>query len=46
MLLEEIEVTRRELEYKIDVLEDCLEELELIPESDAVIPQEVEDYDD
>jgi hypothetical protein len=43
---EEIEVIRQELEYKIDVLEDCLEELELIPESDAVIPQEIEDYDD
>jgi len=44
--LEEIEVTRQELEYKIDVLEDCLEELELILESDAVTPQEIEDYDD
>lgn len=43
---EEIEVIRQELEYKIDALEDCLEELELIPEIDAVDPQEIEDYDD
>jgi len=43
---EEIEVIRQELAYKLDVLEDCLEELELIPEIDAVTPQEIEDYDD
>jgi len=44
--LEEIEVTRQELEYKIDVLEDCLEELEHILGSDDITPQDIEDYDD
>jgi len=43
---EEIEVTRQELEYKIDVLEDCLEELEHMLGSDAMTPQDIEDYDD
>ncbi len=43
---EEIEVTRQELEYKIDVLEDCLEELEHILGSDDMTPQDIEDYDD
>jgi len=45
-VLEEIEVTRQELEYKIDVLEDCLEELEHVLGSDAMTPQDIEDYDD
>jgi len=44
--LEEIEVTRQELEYKIDVLEDCLEELEHILGSGDITPQDIEDYDD
>jgi len=43
---EEIAVIRQELAYKLDVLEDCLEELEVIPEIGAVDPQEIEDYDD
>ncbi|WP_345974050.1 hypothetical protein [Sulfurimonas sp. HSL3-7] len=43
---EEIEVTRQELEYKIEVLEDCLEELEHILGSDDITPQDIEDYDD
>lgn len=43
---EEIEVTRQELAYKLDVLEDCLEELEHLPGSDALTPQDIEDYDD
>ena len=43
---EEIEVTVNELEYKIDVLENCLEELELIPERDIITPYEMEDYYD
>ncbi len=43
---EKTEVTRQELAYKLDVLEDCLEELKLIPETDAVTVQEIEDYDD
>jgi len=44
--LEEIEVTRQELEYKIDVLEDCLEELEHLLGSDDMTAQDIEDYDD
>jgi len=43
---EEIAVTVNELEYKLDVLEECLESLELISERDTTTPYELEDYYD